>query len=229
MARKNPVEHLYRHQAPTSALIGEVRALGASILPTLQAMACTADAENSRAWTGAMAAVAVLDGWSLPGVVPALVAIFRVVPGEGALIRRVIRALKPHAAEVAEGLLDELDGERRLPMLTLAACGRLRDPRVTEALLATLEKHAPLGVSLASLAGDPGLRSALEARFDARLGTAGPSDAKELSDLIEAINRCGELDKARADRLIHWLRWRVGILQAEVRAAEEEAALLKGR
>ena len=56
MARKNPVEHLYRHQTPTPALVGEVRALGAAVLPTLQAMACTTDAENSRAWTGADAA-----------------------------------------------------------------------------------------------------------------------------------------------------------------------------
>ena len=39
MARKNPVEHLYRHQTPTPALVGEVRALGAAVLPTLQAMA----------------------------------------------------------------------------------------------------------------------------------------------------------------------------------------------
>jgi hypothetical protein len=227
MARKNPVEHLYRHQTPTPALIGEVRALGASVLPTLQAMASTSDAENSRAWTGAMAAVAVLDRWTVPGVVPALVAIFKGVPGEGALIRRVVRALSPHAAEVAEGLLDELEGERRLPMLTLAATARLRHPSVTSALLATLEERETLGVTLAYLAGDPGLRSALEARFDARLATAGSPDAKDLDALVTAIHACGTPDLARADRLIHWLRWRVGFLQAEVRAAEEEVAALK--
>ena len=227
MARKNPVEHLYRHQTPPPALIGEVRALGASVLPTLQTIASTADAEGTRGWTGAMAAVSVLDGWALPGVVPALVAIFLAVPGEGALTRRVVRALTPHAAEVAEGLLDELEGERRVPMLALAACARLRHPGVTEGLLETLEAHGALGVSLAFLAGDPGLRSALEARFDARLGAAQPSDAKELSELVEAINACGAVDKVRGDRLIRWLQWRVGFLQAEVRAAEEEVAALK--
>lgn len=213
MARKDPVAHLTRHEAPPARLVDEIRALGPAAAPALRALidAPGALVPKTPARTGASNALPLYGELGGPDAVPRLLEVVLHAPVDSDLSTGAVlglQAVRPGRVVVdAIFALPAVPPERE-ESLCWALCGcEHRDPRIPPRLLAMLNRAPGVGGMMFGGYGDPAFLPALRRAFDdlAFPPELSPPAAREAQQLLRAIDHLG----ARAEEEVpRWTRLR---------------------